>query len=423
MNKLKDYLFCNTQKVSTKTKSMTSKKICVAFYISYYQRMAGANRSLFELIVNLPSEIFPIVIITEEGMVAETYRSHGIRTIILPTEKSLNQFGKLSLTWNLSFKIWLFFTELLPYTFSLIKLFKQFKIDIVHVNDVRGCVLAGLAARLLNIPLVSHLRGELPFSGSFQTIFEVLSNRIITVCDSIQSSLSDNARVKTTTVYNGTSDVSHKGNIIPWIQHLKQESVLVVSCFATVVPFKGYHYLLEAISKLNNRGWENKVVFLCIGDFPEEYSEYQHWLFEMQQKHKISNVTFTGWQSNPFSFYKFTDISVLPSISYEKIKINDKEIEVKGNEGFPRTHLESMSFQIPVVATDIAGVREQVIDNKTGFVVPPADSTALYQALEKLLSDSQLRKSMGQEGKNRVETLFSTESYISGVVKVYKSLW
>ena len=69
---------------------------------------------------------------------------------------------------------------------------------------------------------------------------------------------------------------------------------------------------------------------------------------------------------------------------------------------------------------DIAGVREQVEDGVTGFVVPPGDPQALADALEELLADPELRTHMGLAGRERVQRLFSTDAYVSRVVQVYQ---
>jgi glycosyltransferase involved in cell wall biosynthesis len=396
--------------------------IRVLYYVAYFQRMAGANRSLFELVTNLPGSVTPLVLLAGEGMVAEAYRSVGIEVKVVPPGRSLNQFGKVMLKWSPIRQAWVAVSELLPYTFQLRKLIKELKPDIVHVNDGRGALLIGPAARLSGCPIVGHMRGEAPFGGVTKIFFDTVSDRIITVCSAIQSSLSPEARAKTVTVYNGTHDVSHKGQVIPWLSTLREQGKVLVCCFASIVPFKGHHHLIEAVAELNQRGWRDRAVFVCVGDFVPEYQEYQNWLIQRQQELNVDNLLFTGWQSDPFSFYRVADIAVLPSVSSERLHYNDKAIDVRGNEGFPRTHLEAMSFGLPIVGTAIAGVREQVEDGVNGFVVPPSDKLALADALEKLLADPTLRLQMGKAGRERVQSLFSTDAYVSGVMNVYKSL-
>lgn len=396
--------------------------IRVLYYVAYFQRMAGANRSLFELVTNLPGTVSPCVLLAGEGMVAEAYRAVGIEVKVVPPGQSLNQFGKVMLNWSPIKRAWVVASELLPYTFQMRALIKELKADIVHVNDPRGAILIGPAARLSGCPVVGHLRGEATFGGVTKTFFETVSDRIITVCSAIQSSLSPEARAKTITVYNGTQDVSHRGQVIPWLSTLKEQGKLLVCCFASIVPFKGHHHLMEAVAKLNQRGWRDRAVFVCVGDFVPEYEEYQNWLIRRQQELSVDNLLFTGWQSDPFSFYRVADISVLPSVSSERLHYNNKETDVRGNEGFPRTHLEAMSCGLPIVGTDIAGVREQVEDGVNGFVVPPSDNLALAEALERLLADPTLRLQMGKAGRERVQSCFSTDTYVSGVMSVYKSL-
>lgn len=398
-------------------------QIRVLYYIAYPLRLAGANRSLFELITNLPPSVKPLVILTAEGMVADAYRAAGIETQIIPPGKFLNQYGKAMLKWSVWKQAWVALTELLPYTLKLSHLIRQLEIDLVHLNDPRGVLLMGLASRLAQCPTVGHMRGDIPFNGVGKSIFETFSDRIIMVCSAIRSSLSSQAQKKAVTVYNGIKDISNLGGEeIPWLQYLQFQKHIIVCCFASIVPFKGHHHLLEAVAELNQRGWGDRVIFVCVGDFVSEYKDYQAWLFERQQKLKVNNLIFAGWQSDPFAFYKLADISVLASVAKETLNMEGQVLEVQGNEGFPRTHLEAMCFSLPIVGTNIAGVPEQIENNVNGFVVPPADKTALATALEKLIMNSELRVQMGKAGREKVLNLFSTQAYVSGVLDVYKTL-
>ena len=70
-------------------------------------------------------------------------------------------------------------------------------------------------------------------------------------------------------------------------------------------------------------------------------------------------------------------------------------------EGMPRTIIEAMMMQKPVIATNIRGSREEVIDGVTGFLVPPKNVYALEKALEKLILDDELRNKMGIDGRKK----------------------
>jgi glycosyltransferase involved in cell wall biosynthesis len=392
------------------------------YYIAYYQRMAGANRVLFELITHLPATIEPLVVFAGEGNAADAFRSAGIEVAVLPPGESLNQFGKVMLDWSLWQRLQVAATELLPYTFQCLALMREWQPDIVHPDGGRGTLMIGAAARWYGCPVIGHMHGQLPFAGISHWYFERVSNRIVTVCDAIHRDLSPGARQKTTTVYNGIQKIDSQGQPSPWLVSLKQQGTLVIACFASVVPFKGHHHLLTAIAELNRRGWRDRVIVLCIGDIEPEYQAHADWLMQRQRQLGLTNVTFTGWQSNPFPFYQVADIEVLPSVSREILDYGDKMVAVGGNEGFPTTHLEAMTFGLPIVGTDIAGVREQITDGVNGYVVPPGDALALADALERLLQDADLRSRLGQAGRERVEQKFSTAAHVQGMVQVYREL-
>jgi len=394
----------------------------VLYYIAYFQRMAGANRSLFELITHLPDTVTPLVVIAGEGRAADAYREAGIEVVIMPPGQQLNQFGKVMLSWSWLKRAQVALTELVPYTLHCLALMQEWEPDIVHVNCSRGNLMIGAAARLWGCPLVGHMRVQLAFNDISQWYFEQITHRIMTVCDAIQQDLSPAARKKTTTLYNGVQEIDSVGQPSPWVQSLKAQGTLILTCFASIVPFKGQHHLLEAVAELNRRGWGDRLAVFCIGDIEDEYLDYAHFLMEKMQTLGIDNVTLTGWQSNPFPFYQAADIEVLPSVTREVLDYGDHLVTVKGNEGFPRTHLEAMQFGLPVIGTDIAGVREQITDGVNGFVVPPGDALALADALERLLQDADLRSRLGQAGRERVEEKFSTAAHVKGMMQVYREL-
>jgi len=76
-------------------------------------------------------------------------------------------------------------------------------------------------------------------------------------------------------------------------------------------------------------------------------------------------------------------------------------------EGFPRSVLEAMSTALPVVATDIRGCREAVVNGETGLIVPPRNGTALAEAVSLLLANPELASRMGSAGRERAERLYS----------------
>lgn len=103
--------------------------------------------------------------------------------------------------------------------------------------------------------------------------------------------------------------------------------------------------------------------------------------------------------------YAQADVFVLPTL----------------NDCTPLAVLEAMACGLPVVASDIGAIREQVEANVTGLLVPPGDSAALAQAVEALLEDEPRRRAMGRAGRARAERLFCAQRNYAQVLGVIKS--
>jgi glycosyltransferase involved in cell wall biosynthesis len=398
--------------------------LSVGYYLAYPDSMAGATRSLLELITNLPRAVRPTVFLPAGGAVAEACREHGVDYRIVAAPAALMRFNKAALAWSSLRKLWVLTSDVIPYSLKLAQSLREVGIDLLHVNCPRAALLAAPAARLLRAPVVGHLRGRQSYGGR---AFELLCDRIVTVCDAVQADLSPQGRAKAVTVYNGVRAGSPANGRatqperLRYLAALRERGEPIVSCFASLTPFKGQHHLLESVARLKQQGLRSGV-FLCIGKTPEADRDYEAWLHARVAELGLDNVLFAGWQDQPFDFYAHSDVTVLASVERELLALGTRRVAVRGTEGFPRTHIEAMSMGLPIVGTDVAGVREQIVDGVTGLVVPPAAPATLADALAQLITDPALRRRMGAAGKQRVEALFSTERCVTRTLAVYESL-
>jgi glycosyltransferase involved in cell wall biosynthesis len=88
-------------------------------------------------------------------------------------------------------------------------------------------------------------------------------------------------------------------------------------------------------------------------------------------------------------------------------------------EGFGVACLEAMAHARAVVATDVGGLRDLVVDGETGIVVPPRDPVALRRALERLLADRDLRRRLGAAGRARARERFSWAAVTDATLAAY----
>jgi glycogen synthase len=89
-------------------------------------------------------------------------------------------------------------------------------------------------------------------------------------------------------------------------------------------------------------------------------------------------------------------------------------------EPFGLINFEAMACETPVIATRVGGIPEVVVDDETGWLVPPGDPAALAAAVRRLLADSERAARFGQAGRLRVETQFSWERIAERTLGVYR---
>ncbi|GAG97565.1 unnamed protein product, partial [marine sediment metagenome] len=91
-------------------------------------------------------------------------------------------------------------------------------------------------------------------------------------------------------------------------------------------------------------------------------------------------------------------------------------------EGSPTVCLEALASEIPVVASDVGGTSEIVIEKETGFLVPSGDTKLFAKRIMTLLDNESLRKRMGKNGKKLIEKHYTWDKVVKKTVKIYKRL-
>jgi len=115
-------------------------------------------------------------------------------------------------------------------------------------------------------------------------------------------------------------------------------------------------------------------------------------------------VIFTGFRLDVPTILSSLAVSVLPSVI---------------GEGLSNSLLESMAAAVPVVASNVGGNPEVIVDGETGFLVPSQNPAALADAICRILLTPGLRQSFGQAGRRRVLEHFSNERMIRTVERLY----
>lgn len=310
---------------------------------------------------------------------------------------------------------------------ALCTLIRRWNPDLVHALSSKPAVWGRLAARIVGVP---HIVGTLPGQGSL-----FLSDRpVVKVLRWIYTSLQRIAcRVSdVTVVYNRHDERTfvergilrqEKVRVIPGsgvptekysrarvsnqeVATLREEFGIseestVVTLIGRVVRTKGVMEYRAAASQLLER--HGDLEFLLVG--PRDDASVDR-LTETEWEELVATITWTGAREDIVTILAATDVFVLPSYA----------------EGIPRALIEAASMGLPLVATRAPGCEDVVDHGSNGLLIDPGDAEQLEAAIERLLSDPDLRREYGEASRRKAEGEFDLDVIIRQTVETYWSL-
>ena len=171
-----------------------------------------------------------------------------------------------------------------------------------------------------------------------------------------------------------------------------------------LVAFKGFEYLIDACAELARWGLE----FTCeiIGDGPLR-GDLEARIRKLNVSDRVRPLGSLS-QETVLEKLRAADIFALASV-----------IDAQGaSDVFPTVIIEAMAAARPVVSTRLAGIPESVVHGETGLLVPPEDTTALAEALGRLIKDHKLRLHYGRAGRARIEQHFQIEHTVAPLIEL-----
>jgi len=287
---------------------------------------------------------------------------------------------------------------------------KRHRIQILNTHKPKPHTLALMAAITAQVPVVvATRRVSFPLRRHpFRWLKWVAGvDKIIAVAKSVEESLirSGVPSEKVITIY-GAIDLKrfHPASPDPALRKELgiDEQTPVVGKVADYRPWKGYGVFLDAAAIILKE--DPRVRFLAIGGKSDYFQEMQ------ARARRLSiekQVTFTGFRDDVERFYPLMNVSVNCATA---------------GEGLPGVLRESLAMEIPVVATEVGGNGEVVMDGRTGRLIPSNDPAALAGAILSLLRDPETARRLGRQGRSLVEERFSIEAMVNQTEAVYQSL-
>lgn len=310
---------------------------------------------------------------------------------------------------------------------QMVKLFKSIKPDIVHVHTPVAAVLGRIAAKLALVPTIIYTAHGFYFhEGMSKKQYKLFFNiekyigRFFTDYIFTQSKEDFDVAVKNKFlskkkhdhyyhISNGI-DLGHAFNLKSIddekINQIKkdlgiQENDIVVSFIGRLVKEKGIIDLLESFKHLKS---EN-VKYLIIGDLPKSERDLET-AKTLNKYEENPNIIFTGQASNINELLYLSDIFCLPSY----------------REGMPRSIIEAMAMKNAVIATNIRGSREEVVEDETGYLIDLNASKQIADKVDYLIENPMTLQGMKENGFTRAHQLYDEAKVADKQIEVFKKI-
>lgn len=266
--------------------------------------------------------------------------------------------------------------------------------DVVHAHDGKAPAFCALASRRLGVPFVVTRRIQRPPGRGSLWAYRAAS-RVVGLSTGVADGLgAATGRSDVRIIPSAHSRLSVDAGEVERIRERYSGRFLVI-CAAQLVPGqKGHEHLIEAARGLESRGVPMHVLLLGRGGGEPLFRTLAAGL---------DSVEFGGFVENLGDFLAAADALVHPSI----------------HEGLGSVILDAFAAGLPVVASDIPGIRDLVRDDDNGLLVPPADAASLGAAVERIVGDESLRTRLG-EAAGRSAADYTPERMADRYLAVYR---
>ena len=283
--------------------------------------------------------------------------------------------------------------------------------DVIHAHSSKAGAVTRLA-RLLHprVPVVYTPHGY-AFAGYFsrpaerlayrwvERILAPMASRVVCVCEAearLARTVGPSSRVRV--AYNGIAPADD-GAPDPRVAELAARGP-VIGALTLIRPGKGIETLIDAVPRVLTRHPSAQVAIF--GQGPDLDA-----LRLRAREHGVGHaVHFLGQSAAPLAALRAMDVFVHPSWA----------------ESFPYVILEAMSLGRGIVASDVGGIGEALVDGQSGVLVPARDEAALAEALIEVLDDPARRARLGAAAISRVSERFTQQAMVDSLVSVYDEM-
>lgn len=306
------------------------------------------------------------------------------------------------------FTYWLLFITL-PEAIRYYQLGRECKVQLVHLNNIMGSQMAGIiAAKLLGVPCIAHLR-DFERVNFVTKMYAKMIDAHIAISGEIKKNLLHLGIPEEKIFVVHDSIDLHDFDVTLSCTHLRDEFGLnghekLFGIFGRIVAWKGIKEFVHAAA-LVIRSKPDSIAFI-IGDCSDGDIKYLEEVESLIAEYGLEkNIVLTGYRKDVPVMMQMMDVIVHASITPEP---------------FGMVLIEAMAMKKPVVATKMGGPLDIVVQGETGYMVKMGDTKGMGKAIAALLQDPVLCKKFGEQGRERVVRMFSSQLYAQKMEKIYQ---
>ena len=328
---------------------------------------------------------YDVVLLSSPGKeMDDAVAEHGVKAIAVPMQRHISIRHDIVSLWR------------------IVRAFLREKPTMVHSMTPKAGLLCMVAAWMCRVPVRIHTFTGLVFPTSHGLKKKLLMLTDAITCRCATHIIPEGEGVKNDLLSNGITrkplqvlgygnvmgiDVqrfSRRKEIEEAASEIRDNSVFTYLFVGRIVGDKGINELVSAFVRLNRTHPNTRL--LLVGFFENELDpvspEARRLIEECEQ------IEYAGEQKgdNLVAYYAASDCFVFPSY----------------REGFPNTVIEAGAMDLPCIVTDINGSREIIEHGKNGIIIPVRDEQAIYQSMEQMLTDGQMRKGMKEKAREMI---------------------
>lgn len=293
--------------------------------------------------------------------------------------------------------------------FQMIKVFRKERPQMVHSLTPKAGLICMMAAWLTRVPVRVHM-----FTGLVWPTSKGLKRKILMATDWLTCAWATHVIPEGQGVLNDLKNggitkkpmkVLGYGNVMGvdlerfdpsrFADVRKDENTFTFIFVGRITGDKGINDLVEAFVKLNEKHPDTRLVL--VGGYESDLDPLKPETLQKIESCKAIDACGPKYGDDLLMEYMKADCFIMPSY----------------REGFPNTVMEAGAMGLPSIVTDINGSREIIVDGENGLIVPPQTVQPLYDAMERMMNDKELREKMQQNARPMIASRFE-KNFVQG---------